>query len=167
MPTKYENIEEQWKQIQIKMLINGLERVQTFTSAYGESCFETICHLTNHEYDVPCLRRIVTQTFCNAVMKNDSFSIRCIEKYVKIEIQKNVSRVANWQGYIVHLALPYEKGNIEGTIFVFNWIAYIWNIEICIWSAETTTLLATFHSVEKTSKIFNVIQYQTDREFLF
>ena len=88
MPTKYENIEEQWKQIQIKMLTNGLERVQTFTSAYGESCFETICHLTNHEYDVPCLRCIVAQTFCNAIMKNYSFSIRCIEKYVKIEIQK-------------------------------------------------------------------------------
>ena len=62
----------------------------------------------------------------------------------------------------MHLALPYEKGNIEGSHFVFNWIAYIWNIEIRIWSAETTTLLATFHSVEKASKIFNVIRYQTD-----
>ena len=144
------------------MLANGLKRVQTFTSAYGESCFETICHLTNHEYDVPRLRCIMAQTFCNAVMQNDFLSTRCIEKYVKIEIQKNVSRVANWQGYIVHLALPYEKGNIEGSLFVFNWIAYIWNIEIRIWSAETTTILATFHLVEKASKIFNVIRYQTD-----
>ena len=60
--------------------------------------------------------------------------------------------------------MPYENENIEGDLFIYAWISYIWNIEICIWFAETTTLLATFHSVEKTSKIFNVIRYQTDIE---
>jgi hypothetical protein len=136
--------------------------VHGFNSAYGESSFETICHLTQDEYDVPCLRHIVTQTFTNAMMHNDACAIICIEQYIKIDMQNDVSRVANWQAYIVHLALPYEKGNIESVFFVYDWMAYIWDIEICIWSVKTTSFLTIFHTNKNPAKIFNVIQFQTN-----
>ena len=55
---KYENIEQKWAQIQNKMLENGFERVCEFTSAYGESSFETTLHLTHHEYDLPFFKHI-------------------------------------------------------------------------------------------------------------
>jgi hypothetical protein len=60
----------------------------------------------------------------------------------------------------VHLALPYEKGNIEGSIFVYDSIAYIWDIEIFLWFAKTAIMLTKFHSIKKESNIFNVIWYQ-------
>jgi transcriptional regulator NrdR family protein len=52
-PMKYENIEQQWAQIQNKMLSNGFEQVHEFNSAYGESSFETICYLT--QMNMMCL----------------------------------------------------------------------------------------------------------------
>ena len=103
---------------------------------------------------------IVAQNFTNTIKKNDSFAIRCIEQYINIDILKDVPRIANWKAHIFNLALPYEKGNIEGGIFVYAWISYIWNIEICIWPTKTMTILATFHPKRKTTKVFNVIQYQ-------
>ena len=158
--TRYENIDHQWIQIQNRMLANGLERACGFNSADGETSFQTICHLTENEYDAPCLRRVVAQTFSNAIMQNDSFAIKCIERYINIDILKNVPGVANWQAYIVNLALPYKKGYIEGGPFVYSWISYIWNIEICIWSAKTTSILAKFYPIRNASKVFNVIQYE-------
>ena len=74
----------------------------------------------------------MAQTFSNAVMHNDSFAIRCIKQYIEIDIQQGLPRVVDWKAYIENLALPYEKGNIEDGIFTYDWIAYIWDIEICI-----------------------------------
>jgi hypothetical protein len=65
------------------MLSNGFERVHGFNSAHGESSFETIFHLTQDEYDVPCLQYIVTQNFTNAMMDNDTCAIKRIEQYIK------------------------------------------------------------------------------------
>jgi len=61
------------------MVSNGFELVHGFNNDYGESSFKTIHYLTKHEYDVPYLRRIMIQTFSNAVMHKDPFSFRCIE----------------------------------------------------------------------------------------
>jgi hypothetical protein len=81
----------------------------------------------------------------------------------EIDIQQGLPRVVDWQAYIENLALPYEKGNIEGGIFTYDWIAYIWDIEICIWSVETTTMLTRFHSMREASRIFNVIRFRTNK----
>jgi hypothetical protein len=102
----------------------------------------------------------MAQTFSNAIMHNDSFAIRCIEQYIKIDIQQGVPRVENWQAYIEHLALPYEKGNIEGGLFTYDWIAYIWDIEIHIWSVETTTMLTRFHSMRKNQKYLMLFNFK-------
>jgi len=87
---KYENIEQQWTKIENKMLESGLQRAHEFNSSDGENCFKTICHLTKNEYDVPCLRNIMENAFTNAIMHNDPFAFRCIEKYIKTDIQKHV-----------------------------------------------------------------------------
>ena len=62
----------------------------------------------------------MAQTFMNAIMCNDPFAFRCIEKYIKPDIQKHVPGVASWEAYIVQLALPYEEGNIQGGHFVYD-----------------------------------------------
>ena len=58
--------------------MTSVGRVPMFNNIYGEGAFETICYLLDNGYSVPCLRLIIAQTFCNAVVQNDPFAIRCI-----------------------------------------------------------------------------------------
>ena len=127
-------------------------------STYGESCFETLCQLHDNEYNVACLRRIVSQTFCNAIMQNDSFAIECIQKYINHVVIKNVPKIVNWQGYMIQLTLPYKEGNLEGGLFVFYWLARTLNIGIHLWSSKIGKMTALIPSFAKPSKVFDIVE---------
>jgi hypothetical protein len=71
----------------------------------------------------------VSQMFCNAIMQNDSFAIRCIHQYISDDIIKKVPKIENWQGYMIQLAFPYKEGYIEGGLFVYEWLARILKID--------------------------------------
>jgi hypothetical protein len=45
-------------------------------------------------------------------------------------------------------------------------MAYIWDIDISLWSVETTSLITIFHTKKKPLKIFNVIQFETNIGYL-
>jgi hypothetical protein len=82
--------------------LNEVNRVSRFKSMYSESCFQTICHLQNNEYDVLCLQHITSQMYCNAIMNNNSFAHRCIKQYMGENVIWKVPKVANWQSYMIH-----------------------------------------------------------------
>lgn len=109
---------------------NEVGEVHVTETTYGESCFETLCQLHNNEYNVVCLRCIVSQTFCNAIMSNDPFSIGCKQKYISDDVIKNMPKITNWKGHMIQLSFPYKEGNIEGGLFVFWWLTRTLNIEI-------------------------------------
>lgn len=58
-----------------------------------------------NEYDVPYLRNIIVQNFCNKMMYNESYSLKCIEKYMNEDAIKKFPRIVDWQGYIIQLAM--------------------------------------------------------------
>jgi len=74
-------------------------------------------------------------------MHNDSLEIRCIDQHIKFEIEKHQLRVSNWQTNVVDLVLPYEKWNIEGGIFVFDWFP-IFGVYTYKWSFEKYAMLS-------------------------
>ena len=141
---------------------NEVEKIHMSESTYGESCFETLCELHDNEYNVACLRCIVSQTFCNAIMQNDSFAIGCIQKYINHDVIKNVPKIANWQGYMIQLTLSYKEGNIEGGLFVLCWLARALNIEIHLWSSKTGKMTTSIPSFAQPSKVFDIVEIQRD-----
>jgi hypothetical protein len=46
-----------------------------------------------------------------------------------------MSAIGNWEEYLVNMALPYEKGNLEGGIFFFQWLSIIFRVNIQVWLA--------------------------------
>lgn len=143
------------------MIRHMFRRFSKFKSIYSESRFETICQLMENEYDVPCLLCIISQTFCNAIIYNDLFVLNCIEKYMNEHAIMQFPGIVDWQGYIVQLAMPYEKWKIDGGIFVYDWIQHILNINVCIWFVDTLATVAKFHGFEKDAMIFHVMQFGT------
>ena len=142
---------------------NQVNEVHMSEDVDGESCFQTLCQLHNNEYDVFRLRRIVAQTFCNAIMQNDSFVIRCIHAYIGNDVIKKVPKIVNWQGYIIQLALPYKEGNIEGGLFVYQWLARTLIIEIHIWSFDTRKITTSIPFSTKGENVFDILDIRTNK----
>ena len=99
----YGDIDQEWGQMEKKILPNEFQQVHGFQSTYGKRLFDSIYHLTKNEQDVPFSEHILE------VMHNDSLEIRCIDQHIKFEIEKHQLRVSNWQTNVVDLVLPYEK----------------------------------------------------------
>jgi len=93
----YEERRFQCLQLDAKLIQKRLQRFPNFSSIYSESAFTTISHLTQHEYDVVCLHRIVSQTFCNAFKRGDPFAFQCIQKYVANDAFQTSFNISNWQ----------------------------------------------------------------------
>ena len=85
----------------IDIFSNEVKRIPRFRRKDGESCFQAIFYLQNNEYDVSCLRRITSQTFCNAIMHNDSFAYRCIEQYMGKDVIWKVPKISSWKDCMI------------------------------------------------------------------
>jgi hypothetical protein len=48
---------------------------------------------------------------------------------------ENMPAVGAWKEYLVNMALPYEKGNVEGCSFYFQWLFMIFRVNFQVWSA--------------------------------
>ena len=68
-------------------------------------------------------------------------------------------RIVDWHRYVITLAMPYEKGKIDGDIFLYDWIWYILNITIYIWFDDTFTRVDKFFAFEKDTTLFHVMQF--------
>ena len=54
-----------------------------------------------------------------------------------------MSTIGSWQEYLVNMALPYEKENVEGGKLCLQWLSIIFRVNIQVWSALPD---GTFHS---------------------
>jgi len=72
----------------------------------------------------------MSQFFCNAIMQNYSFAIRCIHQYIRDDVIKNEPKIIDWQGHMIQLAFPYKQGYIDGGLFLYVWLPRILKINI-------------------------------------
>jgi len=149
------------------MAMTNLSRVPKFKIIYGESAFETISYILNNEYSAPCLRLIIAQTFCNAIVQNDPFAIRCIKEHIDFHYIKESKTITTWKEYIARLALPYGKGNVHGGLFVFVWLSKILNLQILIWSPITISIVKEVCGSKEIVSTLNIIQLETNRDHVY
>ena len=123
------------------MQIHGLHIAKTTMSKCANSMFSAICHLIAPEFDEQSFRLYIFQYFCNALMARSNDALNCIEKHLTNETIQSQTMVAGWQQYLINMAMPYEKGGVEGTSFFFQWTSIIFNVNIQIWSFTSKTIV--------------------------
>jgi hypothetical protein len=95
------------------------------------------------EFDVQSLRLYTVQSFCNAIIGGNQQAFSLLHQHLSPYLLENMSTIGSWKEYLVNMALPYEKGNVEGGRFYFQWLSIIFGVNIQFWSA---LLDGTIHS---------------------
>lgn len=62
--------------------------------------------------------------------------------------------------------MPYEKGKIDGDVFVYDWIRYIFNITMCIWSANNLAIVSEFYAFQEDRHILHIMQFSITAQHL-
>ena len=57
--------------------------------------------------------------------------------------------------------MPYNKGNIEGDVFLFAWLRKMLNIHLVIWSTVTMSILKKISNLETILRTLNILQFET------
>jgi hypothetical protein len=122
---------------------HGLHIVTTITSTRGDSLFNAICYLIATEFDVHSIHLYTVQSFCNAIIGGSQQAFNCLHQHLLPYLIESMSIIGSWQQYLVNMAMPYEKGNVEGYTFCLQWISIIFRVNIHVWS---TLLDGTVHS---------------------
>ena len=68
-------------------------------------------------------------------MHNDSLAYRFIVQYMGKDVIWKVPNISSWKDYMIQLALPYKQREIEGGIFVYEWLSRLLNMQVHIWSS--------------------------------
>jgi hypothetical protein len=96
----------------------------------GDSLFNAICCLVATEFDVQSLRLYIVQSFCNAIIGGSQQAFSCLYQHLSPYLLENMSAIGSWQEYLVNMALPYEKGNVEDGRFCLQWLSIIFRVNI-------------------------------------
>lgn len=139
------NLENHYESIFHEMKIHGFHIAKKTMSKCPNSMFSAIFHLIAPEFDEKSLRLYVVQYFCNALMGRDENALHFLEKHLTSETIQSQTMVAGWQQYLINMAMPYEKGAIQGTSFCFQWTSIIFNVNIQIWSFTNKTIVNYTH----------------------
>jgi hypothetical protein len=109
---------------------HGLDIATTGTSNCGDSLFNAIFYLVATKFDVHSLRLYIVQSFCNAIISGNQKAFDCLHQHLPTDLIQSMSTLGSWQQYLIHMAMPYEKGNIEGGPFCLQWISIIFRVNI-------------------------------------
>jgi hypothetical protein len=128
------DLESQWKWIMHRIDCHGLQLATTVVSSCGDSQFNAICCLVAAEFDVHLMQLYTVESFCNAIIGGNQQAFRCLHHNLSPYLLENMSAIGSWQEYLVNMALPYEKGNVEGCRFYLQWFSIIFKVNIHVWS---------------------------------
>jgi hypothetical protein len=115
---------------------HGLQLATIVVSSCGDSLFNAICYLVVAEFDVQSLRLYTGQSFCNAILGSSQQVFNCFHKHLSPYLLEYILAIASWQEYLVNMALPYEKGNVEGCRFCLQSLSIIFRVNIQVWSTQ-------------------------------
>jgi len=62
-------------------------------------------------------------------MHKNQDALHCLEQYLIVYVI-HYAMNNNWQQYLINMAMPYEKGQVEGGPFCLQWISIIFKVNI-------------------------------------
>jgi hypothetical protein len=60
------------------------------------------------------------------------------------------------------MAMPYEKGKVEGGPFCLQWISIIFKVNIQVWSCFTNSIVNFYFSSSNSDITFDVMSFETN-----
>jgi hypothetical protein len=156
------DLESQWKRILHRIDCHGLQLATNVVSSCGDSLFNAICCLVAVEFDVQSLWLYTVQSFCNAIIGGNQQAFRCLHQHLCPYLLENMSAVGSWQEYLVNMALPYEKGNVEGCRFCLQWLSMIFRVNIQVWSALPDGTVHSWFTDSNYDRTIDILSLKTD-----
>jgi hypothetical protein len=156
------DLQSQWKRILHGIDCHGLQLATNVVSSCGDSLFNAICCLVAAEFDVQSLRLYVVQSFCNAIIGGSQQAFRFLHQHLCPYLVENMSAVGSWQEYLVNMALPYEKGNMEGCTFCLQWLSMIFRVNIQVWSPLPDGIVHSWVTDSNYDRTIDILSLKTD-----
>jgi hypothetical protein len=143
-----------------KMHSYGLSKAIPVVSSCSDSLFKALCYLIAIKFDEKSLRLYIVKFFCNAMKSGDHNALHCLHEYLRPGLVGNTT-IANWQKYLVNMEMPYEKGNIEDRDFNLQWISFIFNVNIQVWSLHDNNIVNLYSNGLNCDKTVDVLSLET------
>jgi len=141
---------------------HGWQLATTVVSSCGDSLFNAICYLVAAEFDVQSLWLYTVQSFCNAIIGDNQQAFRCLHQHLFPYLLENMPAIGSWQEYLVNMALPYEKGNVEGCRFYLQWLSIIFRVNIHVWSALPDGTIHSWSIDSNYDRTINILSLKID-----
>jgi hypothetical protein len=141
---------------------HGLQIATIVASSCGDSLFNAIFYLVATEFDVQSLWIYTVQSFCNAIIGGNQQAFSCLHQHLSPYLLENMPTIGSWQEYLVNMALPYEKGNVEGGRFCLQWISIIFRVNIQVWSALPDDTVHSWCIDSNYDRTIDIISLKTD-----
>ena len=103
----------------------------------------------------------MAQSFYNMVLGGDKKTLECKQTCIQADLHLSCG-IVDWETYIAQIGLPYEQSRIEGVDFYFEWLSYILQVKIKIWSSTTLTCIQEHCKCEQPSKVFNIMLHKVN-----
>jgi hypothetical protein len=73
-----------------------------------------------------------------------------------------MSTIGSWQEYLVNMALPYEKGKVEGVRLCLQWLYIIFRVNIQVWSTLPDDSVHSWCTDSNYDQTIDIISLKTD-----
>ena len=94
-------------------------------------------------------------------MHRNQQALHCLDHYLIVDVIQ-YTRNRNWQQYLINMAIPYEKGQIEGGPFCLQWISIIFKVNIQLLSSVTSNFVNYSSINSRCSLIVNIMSFKID-----
>jgi hypothetical protein len=141
---------------------HGLHIETTSTYTCGDSLFKAIFYLIAKEFDVHSLHLYTVQSFCNAIIGGSQHGFNYLHQHLLPYLIESMTTIGCWQQYLVNMAMPYEKGNIEGGTFCLQWISIIFRVNIQVWSTLSDDTVRFYDIDSNYDQTIGIISSKTD-----
>jgi hypothetical protein len=91
----------------------------------------------------------------------DHNALHCVHEYLIPGLVGNTLVIAIWKKYLVNMAKSYEKRKIECGAFYFQWISFIFNVNIQFWSLHGRNIVKLSLVGSNSDKIVDVLSFET------
>jgi len=85
-----------------------------------------------------------------------------LEQHLTNDFIKSQPMIANWKAYLVNMAMPYEKGKLEGDLFCLHWLSFIFKENIQVWSFVAKSTIASFSSHVACHETYTILALETN-----
>jgi hypothetical protein len=91
----------------------------------------------------------------------DQNTLHCLHEYLMLSLVGNTTTIANWQKYHVNMEMTYEKCKIDGGTFCLQWISFISNVNIQVWSLHGNNIVNLYSVGSNCDKTVDVLSFET------